>query len=52
MSKPIPKKQRQLKAFAKALIPLWPRATWVSEKETQTINGARQQRRKNSCQEF
>jgi hypothetical protein len=32
-SKPIPKKQRQIKAFAKAIIPLWPRATWVPEKE-------------------
>jgi hypothetical protein len=33
MSKPIPKKQKQVKAFAKAIIPLWPRATWVPEKE-------------------
>jgi hypothetical protein len=33
MSKPIPKKQRQIKAFAKDIIPLWPRATWVPEKE-------------------
>jgi hypothetical protein len=33
MSLPIPKKQKQVKAFAKAIIPLWPRATWVPEKE-------------------
>jgi hypothetical protein len=33
MSKPILKKQKQVKAFAKAIIPLWPRATWVPEKE-------------------
>jgi hypothetical protein len=33
MSKPIWKKQRQVKAFAKAIILLWPRAMWVPEKE-------------------
>ena len=33
LSKPIPKKQKPVKAFAKAIIPLWPRATWVPEKE-------------------
>jgi hypothetical protein len=33
VSKPIPKKQRQVKAFAQAIILLWPRATWVPEKE-------------------
>jgi hypothetical protein len=33
MSLPIPKKQKQVKAFAKAIIPLWPRATWVPDKE-------------------
>jgi hypothetical protein len=33
MSKQIPKKQKQGKTFAKAVIPLWPRATWVPEKE-------------------
>jgi hypothetical protein len=33
MSKPIPKKQRQVKSFAKAVIALWPRATWVPDKE-------------------
>jgi hypothetical protein len=34
MSKPILKKQRQVKAFAKAIIPLWPRATWVPRMKT------------------
>jgi hypothetical protein len=34
MSKPIPiKHNRPVKAFAKPIIPLWPRATWVPEKE-------------------
>jgi hypothetical protein len=34
LSKAIPRKQRQMaKAFAKPVIPLWPRATWVPEKE-------------------
>jgi hypothetical protein len=33
MSKLIPKKPRPIKAFAKAIIPLWLRATWVPEKE-------------------
>jgi hypothetical protein len=33
MSKPSPKKQRQVKAFAKDIIPLWLIATWVPEKE-------------------
>jgi hypothetical protein len=33
MSKPIPKKRRQVKAFAKAMIPLWPSSTWIPEKE-------------------
>jgi hypothetical protein len=33
MSKLIPKKPRSIKAFSKAIIPLWPRATWVPEKE-------------------
>jgi hypothetical protein len=34
VSKPIPKKLRQIKAFAKAIrIPLWPSSTWVPEKE-------------------
>jgi hypothetical protein len=33
MSKPIPKKQRQVKAFAKATIPLWPGSAWVPDKE-------------------
>jgi hypothetical protein len=33
MSKPIPRKPKQIKAFAKAIIPLWPRATWVPDKE-------------------
>jgi hypothetical protein len=33
MSKPIPRKQVQVKAFAKAIIPLWPRATWVPDKD-------------------
>jgi hypothetical protein len=33
MSEPIPKKLRQVKAFAKATIPLWPSSTWIPEKE-------------------
>jgi hypothetical protein len=38
-TKPIPKKQRQAKAFpkafVKAIIPLWPRrSTWIPEKES------------------
>ena len=33
LSKPIPKKQKPVKAFARAIIPLWPRATWVPENE-------------------
>jgi hypothetical protein len=33
MSKPIPKKLRQVKAFPKATIPLWPSSTWIPEKE-------------------
>ena len=33
MSKPIPKKAKPIKAFAKPIIPLWPRATWVPEKD-------------------
>jgi hypothetical protein len=33
MSEPIPKKLRQVKAFAKAMIPLWPSSTWIPEKE-------------------
>jgi hypothetical protein len=34
MSKPIPpKKLMQVKAFAKATIPLWPSSTWIPEKE-------------------
>jgi hypothetical protein len=33
LSKPVPKKPKPLRAFAKAIIPLWPRATWVPEKE-------------------
>jgi hypothetical protein len=33
LSKPIPRKPRQVKAFAKPIIPLWPRATWVPEKK-------------------
>jgi hypothetical protein len=33
MSKPIPKKPRPVKAFLKAIIPLWSRASWVPEKE-------------------
>jgi hypothetical protein len=36
MSKPIPKKQKTVKAFAAPIIPLWPRATWAPEdKENQ-----------------
>jgi hypothetical protein len=31
--KPIPKKAKTYKAFARPIIPLWPRATWVPEKE-------------------
>jgi hypothetical protein len=30
---PIPKKLRQIEAFAKATIPLWPSSTWVPEKQ-------------------
>jgi hypothetical protein len=30
---PIPRKPRPIKAFARPIIPLWPRATWVPEKE-------------------
>ena len=33
LSKPIPKKAKPVRAFARAIIPLWPRATWVPEKE-------------------
>jgi hypothetical protein len=33
MSEPIPKKLRQVKAFAETTIPLWPSSTWVPEKE-------------------
>jgi hypothetical protein len=33
MSKPIPKKVNKVKAFAKPIIPLWPRSTWVPDKE-------------------
>jgi hypothetical protein len=33
LSKTIPKKARPYKAFARPIIPLWPRATWVPEKE-------------------
>jgi hypothetical protein len=33
MSKPIPKKLRQVKAFAKATILLWPSSTWGPEKK-------------------
>jgi hypothetical protein len=33
VSEPIPKKLRQIKAFANATIPLWPSSTWVPEKE-------------------
>jgi hypothetical protein len=41
MSKPIPKKQKSAKAFANPIIPLWPRATWVPEKENQAGEKAR-----------
>jgi hypothetical protein len=37
LSKPFSKKQKPTRAFAKAIIPLWPRATWVPEKEY--VNG-------------
>jgi hypothetical protein len=33
MSKPIPRKHRLVKAFARQIIPLWPRVKWVPEKE-------------------
>jgi hypothetical protein len=34
MSKPIPRKQiRPVKTYAKPIIPLWPRATWVPNKD-------------------
>jgi hypothetical protein len=33
MSEPIPKKQMQVEAFAEATTPLWPRSTWIPEKE-------------------
>jgi hypothetical protein len=33
LSKTIPKKGKTYKAFARPIIPLWPRATWVPEKE-------------------
>ena len=33
LSKTIPKKPKTYKAFARPIIPLWPRATWVPEKE-------------------
>jgi hypothetical protein len=36
MSKPIPRKPRPVKAFARPIIPLWPRVTWVPEKENAT----------------
>jgi hypothetical protein len=44
MSIQIPKKQKQGKTFAKAIIPLWPRATWAPEKEN--ANGEKARRLK------
>ena len=35
MSRPIPRKQKSVKAFANPMIALWPRATWVPDKENQ-----------------
>jgi hypothetical protein len=41
MSKPIPKKPKLQKAFASPIIPLWPRAVWVPDKNNEAGEKAR-----------